>query len=37
MVVQVFSSQEVRPINDLFQPHDFICLLVSLKVVHVLF
>jgi len=31
------SSQEVRPLNDQFRPHDYIRLIVSLMVVQIFF
>jgi hypothetical protein len=30
--VTSFSVREVRPINELFRPHDYICLVVCLNV-----
>jgi hypothetical protein len=33
----LFSDHEVRPINDMFQPHNHICLVVSLVVMQIVF
>jgi hypothetical protein len=37
VVVTIFSGHEVRPINDLFRPHDYIHPVLSLTVVQVFF